>query len=300
MRVAEVLDAARQRGGRSWWSLWQTNVDLEVGTLAPSLLHRRETSWARPVNSRRGARQRSETVRDLNGTVAAITGASSGIGAASARALAAEGASLVLGARRVERLEEIAEEVDSQVAIVEMDVRNPEDATRLVEEAYNQFGQLDALIANAGIGAYGGIMDLTDEQLEEMMDTNVAGTVWPIRAAVPGFIEAGEGDIVIVASVAGLRGAGDEAVYAATKFAQVGLAGALDRELREKGIRVSTLCPGGVATEFAMGAGRTPDMPGLDEMMRPEDIAAAVVTVLKQPRSMRSLVWSMRSIHEAD
>lgn len=239
-------------------------------------------------------------MRDLNGTVAAITGASSGIGAASARALAAEGVSLVLGARRVERLEEIADEVDSEVAVVEMDVRNPEDATRLVEEAYNRFGRLDALVANAGIGAYGGIMDLTDEQLEEMMDTNVAGTVWPIRAAVPGLVEAGGGDIVIVASVAGLRGAADEAVYAATKFAQVGLAGALDRELREKGIRVSTLCPGGVATEFAMGAGRTPDMPGLDEMMRPEDIAAAVVTVLKQPRTMRTLMWSMRSIHEAD
>lgn len=239
-------------------------------------------------------------MRDLNGTVIAITGASSGIGAASARALAAEGASLVLGARRVDRLEDIAEEVDSEVAVVEMDVREPGDSKRLVKEAYDRFGRLDALIANAGIGAYGGIMDLTDEQLEEMMDTNIAGTVWPIRAAVPAFVEAGEGDIVIVASVAGLRGAADEAVYAATKFAQVGLAGALDRELREKGIRVSTLCPGGVATEFAMGAGRTPDMPGLDEMMRPEDVAAAVVTVLKQPRSMRTLVWSMRSIHEAD
>lgn len=143
-------------------------------------------------------------------------------------------------------------------------------------------------------------MDLSDDQLADMMDTNVAGTVWPIRAAVPGFVDAGAGDIVIIASVAGLRGAGDEAVYAATKFAQVGLAGGLDRELRERGIRVSTLCPGGTATEFAMGAGRTPDMPQLDEMMRPEDIAAAVVTVLKQPRSMRTLVWSMRSIHESD
>ena len=143
-------------------------------------------------------------------------------------------------------------------------------------------------------------MDLSDETLAEMMDTNIAGTVWPIRAAVPGFIEAGEGDIVIVASVAGLRGAGDEAVYAATKFAQVGLAGALDRELRRHGIRVSTLCPGGTATEFAMGSGRSPDMPGLEKMMRAEDVASAVVTVLRQPRSMRTLVWSMRSIHEPD
>ena len=239
-------------------------------------------------------------MRDLRGDVIAITGASSGIGAATARALADRGALLVLGARRVERLEELANEMSTDVAIVAMDVREPEDSAKLVETAMSRFGRLDALVANAGIGAYGGIMDLTDQELVDMMDTNVAGTVWPIRAAVPKFEEAGEGDIVIVASVAGLRGAGDEAVYAATKFAQVGLAGALDRELREKGIRVTALCPGGVATEFAMGAGRTPDMPGLDEMMRAEDVAAAVVTVLEQPRSMRTLVWSMRSIHEPD
>lgn len=239
-------------------------------------------------------------MRDISGTVAAITGASAGIGAASARALAAEGVSLVLGARRTDRLDELASELGETVAVVEMDVTKPEDSGRLIAQAYEKFGRLDALVANAGIGAYGGIMDLSDEQLNEMMETNIAGTVWPIRAAVPGFIEAGAGDIVIVASVAGLRGAADEAVYAATKFAQVGLAGALDRELREHGIRVSTLSPGGTATEFAMGSGRTPDMPGLADMMRPEDVASAVVTVLKQPRTMRTLLWSMRSIHEAD
>ena len=94
--------------------------------------------------------------------------------------------------------------------------------------------------------------------------------------------------------------AGDEAVYAATKFAQVGLAGGLDRELRAKNIRVATICPGGTATEFAMGFGRTPDMPGLDDMMRPENIADAIVTVLQQPKSMRTLIWSMRSIEEQD
>ena len=239
-------------------------------------------------------------MRDLTGTVTAITGASAGIGAASARALVREGASVVLGARRRDRLEDMADTLGERVAIVEMDVRDPAGSKALVDEALGQFGRLDALVANAGIGAYGGIMDLTDDQLSIMMDTNIAGTVWPIRAAVPHFLEAGEGDIVIVASVAGLRGAGDEAVYAATKFAQVGLAGGLDRELREKNIRVSTLCPGGTATEFAMGAGRTPDMPGLEHMMGAEDIAEAVVTVLKQPKSMRTLVWSMRSIHEAD
>jgi 3-oxoacyl-[acyl-carrier protein] reductase len=239
-------------------------------------------------------------MRDLTDLTVAITGARSGIGAATARALIEEGSSVVLGARRIDRLDELAAELGDKVAVVEMDVREPADSLRLVEQAYERFGRLDAIVPNAGIGAYGGIMDLSDEQLREMMDINVAGTVWPIRAAVPGFIEAGGGDIVIVASVAGLRGAGDEAVYAATKHAQMGLAGGLDRELRESGIRVSAICPGGTATEFAMGAGRTPDMPGLDDMMRAEDVAAAVVTVLKQPLSMRTLIWSMRSIQEDD
>ncbi len=239
-------------------------------------------------------------MRDLTGQVVAVTGASAGIGAASARALVAQGAKVALGARRLDRLEAAVAESGGSAVAVEMDVRSPEDSRRLVDTAIATFGRLDAIVANAGIGAYGGILDLTDEKLAEMMDINVAGTVWPIRAAVPHFLEQGEGDIVIVSSVAGLRGAGDEAVYAATKFAQVGLAGGLDRELREKNIRVCTICPGGTATEFAMGAGRTPDMPGLDDMMRPENIADAIVTVLQQPKSMRTLIWSMRSIQEQD
>ncbi|HDK45471.1 MAG TPA: SDR family oxidoreductase [Actinobacteria bacterium] len=240
-------------------------------------------------------------MNDITGMVVAITGATSGVGAATARALAAEGARVAIGARRRERLDALVAELGEANAVaVEMDVRDPEASRRLVDAALEGFGRLDALVVSAGIGAYGGIMDLTDEKLQEMMDTNIAGTVWPIRAAVPALVEAGGGDIVIVSSVAGLRGAGDEAVYAATKFAQVGLAGGLDRELRAEGIRVSTICPGGIATEFAMGAGRTPDMPGLAEMLRAEDVADAIVTVLRQPKTMRTLLWSMRSIHEDD
>ena len=139
-------------------------------------------------------------------------------------------------------------------------------ARRLVREAIDRFGRLDSLVANAGIGMYGGILDNTDEALASMLDTNVGGTVWPIRAAVPEMLKAGRGDIVIVASVAGFRGGADEAVYAATKFAQVGLAGSLDRELREKGIRVTTIGPAGTSTEFAIGAGRTEDMPELRDV----------------------------------
>ena len=100
----------------------------------------------------------------------------------------------------------------------------------------------------------------------------------------------------------GVLGAPDASTHAhaGRSCAQGGLAGGVDRELRSKGIRTTVIAPGGVATEFAMGTGRTPDMPGLDSMLRAEDVAAAVVTVMKQPKTMRSLVWSMRSIHEQD
>src|SRR5512144_582584 len=168
-------------------------------------------------------------MEDLTGTVAVVTGASSGIGRATARALLEAGARVVVGARRRDRLEAIEAEFADRAVAVEMDVRSPDDCRRLVDTALQRFGRLDSLIANAGIGMYGGILDQTDEALATMLDTNVAGTVWPIRAAVPAMIEAGRGDIVIVASVAGFRSGADEAVYAATKFAQIGLAGGLDR-----------------------------------------------------------------------
>lgn len=240
-------------------------------------------------------------MEDLTGRAYAITGASAGIGRATARALVAAGASVAVGARRTERLDELVAELGAErVAAVPMDVREPADAARLIGAARERFGRLDGVVVNAGIGAYGGIMDLTDEQLTDMMDVNVAGTVWPIRAAVPHLVEAGRGDVVIVSSVAGLRGEHFEAVYAATKHAQMGLAGALDRELRPKGVRVSAICPGGVATEFAMGTGRTPDMPGLADMLREDDVADAILYVLRQPAHMRTLMWSMRHLHEAN
>lgn len=228
--------------------------------------------------------------------VIAITGASAGIGRATARELLGVGARVVVGARRHDRLTTLEAEFPGRAVAVEMDVRQPADSTHLVATALERFGRLDSLVANAGIGMYGGILDQTDEALATMLDTNVAGTIWPIRAAVPEMIKAGQGDIVIVASVAGFRGGADEAVYAATKFAQVGLAGALDRELREKGIRVTVIGPAGTSTEFAMGTGRTEDMPELKTYLMPEDIAFAIRTVLEQPRRLRTQYWTIWSM----
>ena len=235
-------------------------------------------------------------MESLQDRVVVLTGASAGIGRATAEELIAAGARVALGARRRERLDAIESEHPGRVVAVEMDVRVPGDSQRLVAAAIELFGRIDALVANAGIGMYGGILDRTDEELTTMLDTNIAGTVWPIRAALPYMLATGRGDIVIVASVAGFRGGADEAVYAATKFAQVGLAGSLDRELREKGIRVTTIGPAGTATEFAIGSGRTEDMPELRTYLRPEDIAFAIRTVLEQPRRLRTQYWTMWSM----
>ncbi|MEW2544436.1 SDR family oxidoreductase [Streptomyces sp. NPDC047002] len=236
------------------------------------------------------------------GHVVAITGASSGIGAATARRLAAAGACVVLGARRRQRLDLLCRELGDRAVGVPMDVRDPEAGRELVAKAVGHFGRLDALVANAGVGRYGGITDHTDEELAEMLDTNVAGTVWPVRAAVSHMRERGSGDIVVVSSVAGLDVRANEAVYGATKHAQIGLAKGLDRELHRSGIRVTALCPGGVVTEFAMapGAGRTERSPELADMLRAEDVAESVLTVLAQPRGVRTLVYKLRGLSEED
>ena len=235
--------------------------------------------------------------RDLTGTVVAITGATSGIGRETARQLVAEGALVALGGRRTDRLDALVAELGADNALaVAMDVRSPADNARLVAAAVDRWGRLDSIVPNAGIGLYGGILDQTDEQLTTMMDTNFAGTVWTVRAALPAMLAGGGGDVVIVASVAGFRGGPDEAVYAGTKHAQVGLAGSLDRELRERGVRVTLICPAGTATEFAVGAGRTQDDPRFAQYLTPADVAAAVITTLRQSRTLRTGIWTLWSM----
>lgn len=237
-------------------------------------------------------------LRDLAGTVVAITGATAGIGAATAAQLVEAGAKVVLGGRREERLEHIAGALgrDNAVGIV-MDVRSPQDNARLVEAAVTTFGRLDSIVPNAGVGLYGSILDHADADIARMMHTNYDGTVWAIRAAVPALLStAGGGDIVIVSSTAGLRGGADQAVYAGTKSAQIGLAGALDRELREKGIRVTAICPASVATEFAVGVGRAENDPRFADWLTADDVAFAVTTVLRQPREVRTSLWALWSM----
>ncbi|HUG48370.1 MAG TPA: SDR family oxidoreductase [Candidatus Limnocylindria bacterium] len=229
----------------------------------------------------------------LAGRVALVTGAGRGIGAAIGRALAGEGASVALASRRGED-----PGVDGAL-VVAADVREQRSMEEAVAATVERFGRLDILVGNAGVGAYGPFLELDPEHLEEMIDVNVKGLIYSVRAALPHLLESDAADIVTLASEAGRRGLPFEAVYCASKFAQVGLTRALDHELREKGVRCTNVCPGGVATDFAMGRGRTPDMPQLAGMMRPEDVAETVVFVLTRPRNYRILEVAQRPVTEA-
>jgi 3-oxoacyl-[acyl-carrier protein] reductase len=207
---------------------------------------------------------------------------------------------VALSARRTERLDALTDELGADNVLgVTGDVRDPAHNDALVEAAAQRWGRVDTIVANAGIGAYGGILDLDDDVLREMVETNYLGTVWTVRAGVRHMRAHGNGgDIIIVSSVAGFRGGDDEAVYAGTKHAQVGLGGSLDRELRSEGIRVTLVCPAGTSTEFAIGAGREEGSAELDDYLRPDDVAHAIRVVLEQPRSVRTTVWQLWSTEQ--
>ena len=228
----------------------------------------------------------------LEGKVALVTGASRGIGAAVARSLAAEGVRLALASRSGDDLG-----LDGAVAR-SCDVRRPDALEALAVEAAERFGGIDILVANAGVGAYGPFVDLPPEQLEEMIDVNVKGTLYAVRATLPHLLKSKAADIVTLASEAGRRGLPLEAVYCASKFAQVGFTRALDHELREQGVRCTNVCPGGVATDFAIGRGRTEDMPELAGMMTADDVAEVVLFVLTRPRNHRILETAFRPVTE--
>ena len=228
----------------------------------------------------------------LQGKTAVITGASRGIGASVARMLHDRGVNLGLASRSGDDLGL------SGVVAQPCDVRNLDELTSLCDTTAERFGGIDILVSNAGVGAYGPFLDLSTEHLEEMIDVNLKGTLYAVRAALPHMLGR-EADVVTLASEAGRRGLPYEAVYCASKFGQVGFTRALDGELREKGIRCTNVCPGGVATDFALDAGRGRTEDALPGMMTADDVAEVVVFVIERPRHFRILETAFRPMTEA-
>jgi NADP-dependent 3-hydroxy acid dehydrogenase YdfG len=230
---------------------------------------------------------------DLDGKVAFVTGASRGIGAAVARALSNNGVRLGLASRSGDDLG-LADTLG-----LACDVRHLDQVEAAVAKTVERFGRLDICVANAGVGSYHTLADTPVAHIEEMIDVNLKGTIYAIRACVPHLIASGEGDVVTLASEAGRRGLPGEAVYCASKFGQVGLTRALDHELREHGVRCTNVCPGGVATDFALadGYGRRPEL--LAGMMSGDDVAEVVLFCLTRPRNHRILETAFRPMTEA-
>jgi short-subunit dehydrogenase len=238
----------------------------------------------------------------LTGKTVLVTGASSGIGRASALALAREGANLVLTARRQERLEELmagVQQSGGKAVTVTGDATEAETAQRCVTVAMQTYHGLDILINNVGIGNYKNLVDTSAAEFDEMMNTNVRSTFLFTRQAVPVMIKQGSGIILMISSMAGKYGFPGEAVYCATKFAQVGFAQALDKELRPHGIKVGVICPGGVKTEFAIGKGRTEQSVSESGMLEPEDVASAVILACTQSSGSRIIEIQMRTMTES-
>lgn len=185
----------------------------------------------------------------LQGKVAIVSGGGTGIGAATARRFAAEGANVVVTGRRPERIEAVATEIGG-VAVVG-DVTDPEHADAAVAAAKDAFGRLDIVVANAGVGFGGSAAEVDDERWSRTIDTNVTGVLRFVRAALPALEASGGGSIVIVSSISGLVSSTESAAYDTSKAALIGLARSLAVDYGPKAIRANALCPGWVVTPMA-------------------------------------------------
>lgn len=237
----------------------------------------------------------------LAGQVALITGASAGIGREIARTFLREGANLVVVARRSERLDALSSEAHTlgrKCVVVVGDVREEETAVRAVQTTLKELGDIHILVNNVGRATYGNLVEMKANDYDSMMNTNMRSTFLFTRQVVPLFLERHRGMILTIASMAGVMGFAGEAVYCATKFAQVGFSQALDRELRPHGIKVGVICPGGVKTEFALGTGRTEESVAASEMLEAQDVAAAALLMATQPAHSRIAEIRMRPMAE--
>jgi NADP-dependent 3-hydroxy acid dehydrogenase YdfG len=233
----------------------------------------------------------------LGGTVALVTGASSGIGEAAARQLAAQGASVALVARRKDRLESLAREITQaggRALVIGADISRQDEAIAAVEKTVSEFGRLDTLVNNAGVMLLGNIQNADTDEWERMIDINLKGLLYCSHAALPFLLNAAEesprrvADVINISSVAGRRARAGAGVYNASKFAVVAFTESLRQEVTGRHVRISVVEPGVVATELTNHM--NPE--NREQMMKPfagitplksEDIADVIVFIVTRP-----------------
>ncbi len=237
---------------------------------------------------------------DIKGKVVIVTGASSGIGEATARQFGQKGAKVVLAARRVDRLEALAQQISSmgtgaETLVVQADLSRLEDIQALIRQTLNRFGRIDVLVNNAGFGRLDWLENLDPKKdIAAQFDVNVLGVVQTTRQALPVLIEQRSGHIINMCSMAGLVATPTYSIYAACKHAVHGFSEALRREVKPWGIDVSMIYPGGVTTEFGQHAGikrKTRATTPKFMLLTADDVGRAVVQLVRRPRAMWIIPW---------
>ncbi len=237
----------------------------------------------------------------LTGKAALVTGASKGIGRAAALALASEGSDVAVTARDSRALDSLVRELEGRgvrALAVPADATREQDVERLRQAVLQGLGRVDILVNNVGIARYAPFAELTLKDYDWMMNTNMRSTFLFTKAFLGPMVERGEGWVLFVASVSGLFGFPGETAYCASKHAQVGFAKALDREVFDKGVKVSVIAPGGVNTEHAFGTGRTAGDPALQGYLEADDVAQAVLFAVTLPPKARAFLIGLRPMSE--
>ena len=236
-------------------------------------------------------------MQNLKGKTALVTGGGRGLGKAVALALAAEGVNVAITGRNENNLKSVVAEIESKgvkSSYSVFDVTDKKQVFTSLEKLQNDFGKFDILINNAGIAAFGGILEMDDEQWEDIVKTNLFGPYYVVKAVVPGMVEKKLGDVVNISSTAGLKGNALTSAYSASKFGLIGMSESMMFELRKQNIRVATLPPSTISTDMAKTDLKITDG-NPEKVLQPEDFAELVVDLLKlNKRAMlaSAALWS--------
>lgn len=235
-------------------------------------------------------------MNNLSEKVVLITGGTSGIGLATVKLLLEGGAYVGACGLSTEGMARAAglDPSGESLLVMQTDVRRHEDCQRFVERTVLQFGKLDAVIHSAGVGHLGAFVETDESVYDRLFDTNVKGLYHVVRAALPHLTAAGGGQIVAIAGILGIKPLATASIYAATKYAVVGMCQSLSHELRRQNIRVSVLCPSGVDSPFWDGI---PGKPRADMLLQPEDVAQALLQVLQMPNHVTPNLFVMQHIN---
>lgn len=236
-------------------------------------------------------------MQSLKGKKALVTGGSRGLGKAIALALASEGVEVAITGRNENNLKEVVAEIEAKgvkSAYAIFDVANKTEVYSALENLQKNFGNFDILVNNAGIAAFGGILEMDDEQWEDIVRTNLLGPYYVSKAVVPNMVANKSGDVINVSSTAGLRGNAATSAYSASKFGLIGMSESMMLELRKHNVRVTTLTPSTIASDMSKEVLKITDG-NPEKVLQPEDFAELIVDLLKlNKRAMlaTAALWS--------